>query len=81
VRCHGIKAGIEQVRQEMKHVVEKKEFYLDSKEPSMDLKAFLRGEVRYAALEAAFPENAETLFGRRLSHKTERAVFNDSFCL
>jgi pyruvate-ferredoxin/flavodoxin oxidoreductase len=71
---HGIKAGMEQVRQEMKHAVdsgywclyrynpEKKEFSLDSKEPSMDLKTFLRGEVRYAELEAAFPENAEKLF-------------------
>lgn len=71
---HGIKAGMEQVQQEMKHAVdsgywclyryhpETKEFFLDSKEPSMDFKMFLRGEVRYAALEAAFPDNAEKLF-------------------
>ena len=39
-----------------------KEFMLDSKEPSMDLIDFLRGEVRYSALEITFPDNAKTLF-------------------
>ena len=41
---------------------ENKEFTLDSKEPSMDLIDFLRGEVRYSALEITFPENAKNLF-------------------
>ncbi|HYE68005.1 MAG TPA: hypothetical protein VEA58_05295, partial [Anaerovoracaceae bacterium] len=71
---HGIKAGMDQVGQEMKNVVdsgywclyryhpETKEFFLDSKEPSMDFKTFLRGEVRYSALELTFPENADKLF-------------------
>ena len=71
---HGIKAGMDKVRQEMKNAVdsgywclyryhpENKEFILDSKEPSMDFKTFLRGEVRYSALETTFPENAEKLF-------------------
>ncbi len=37
-------------------------FVLDSKEPTMDFKEFLRGEVRYTSLESGFPEVAATLF-------------------
>lgn len=71
---HGIKAGMDQVQREMKHVVDSgywclyryrpdsKEFFLDSKEPSMDFKSFLRGEVRYSALELTFPDDAKRLF-------------------
>ena len=37
-------------------------FYLDSKEPTGDYKAFLMGENRYAQLAKAKPEVAEKLF-------------------
>jgi pyruvate-ferredoxin/flavodoxin oxidoreductase len=37
-------------------------FVLDSKEPTADFQEFLKGEVRYTALEAGFPEIAATLF-------------------
>ena len=71
---HGIKKGMNNAQKEMKEAVESgywnlyrynpknKEFILDSKEPSMDLIDFLRGEVRYSALEITFPDNAKTLF-------------------
>mgnify|MGYP000718405969 CR=1 FL=1 len=40
----------------------KKAFFLDSKAPTGDFEAFLRGEVRYASLEHEFPDVAkETL--------------------
>ena len=42
----------------------KNPFTLDSKEPSGDFRAFLRGEVRYSSLERTFPEEAESLFER-----------------
>ena len=71
---HGIKKGMQDAQAEMKDAVNSgywnlyrwdpsnKVFNLDSKEPSMDLKTFLRGEVRYSALDITFPENAKTLF-------------------
>ena len=71
---HGIKKGMDNVQEEMKDAVasgywplyryypETKEFILDSKKPDMDFKKFLRGEVRYSALDRTFPENAKTLF-------------------
>jgi len=37
---------------------------LDSKKPTGSLREFLRGEIRYAALESLFPEEAETLHDR-----------------
>ena len=40
----------------------KNPFVLDSKEPTGDFKEFLMGEVRYASLAKAFPEQAEALF-------------------
>lgn len=39
----------------------KNPFVLDSKEPDMDLREFLMGEVRFAALTRTFPEEAERL--------------------
>ena len=71
---HGIKKGMNNVQQEMKDAVnsgywnlyryspETKKFTLDSKEPSMPLYDFMKGEVRYASLELSFPENAKALF-------------------
>ena len=71
---HGIKKGMNNVQQEMKDAVasgywnlyryspETRKFTLDSKEPSMALYDFMKGEVRYASLELSFPENAKTLF-------------------
>lgn len=35
---------------------------IDSKEPTGDYKTFLRGESRFAALEARFPEEARKMF-------------------
>ena len=37
-------------------------FKMDSKEPSMDFKEFLLGEVRYSSLLQQYPEAAEALF-------------------
>ena len=42
----------------------KKSFFLDSKAPTGDFEAFLRGEVRYASLEHEFPDVAKELFKR-----------------
>lgn len=42
----------------------KNPFVLDSKEPVGDFREFLRGEVRFSALERTFPEEAEGLFRR-----------------
>ncbi|WP_425059865.1 Pyruvate:ferredoxin oxidoreductase [Sporomusa carbonis] len=42
----------------------KNPFVLDSKEPTMDFKEFLLGEVRYAALKQQSPEQAEALFAK-----------------
>jgi len=71
---HGIKAGMNNVQQEMKDAVasgywnlyrydpDTKHLTLDSKEPSKPLYDFMKGEVRYASLEISFPENAKKLF-------------------
>ena len=40
----------------------KNAFILDSKEPTGNFVEFLRGEVRYAALERSFPEESKVLF-------------------
>ncbi len=42
----------------------KNPFVLDSKEPEGDFREFLRGEVRFSALERTFPEEADGLFKR-----------------
>ncbi|MBC2870836.1 pyruvate:ferredoxin (flavodoxin) oxidoreductase [Bittarella massiliensis] len=39
-------------------------FALDSKEPTLTYRDFLEGEIRYTALQKAFPERAEALFER-----------------
>jgi len=72
---HGIKAGMNNVQDEMKRAVEAGYWTLyrydpnkehpmtvDSKAPSMDYEEFLDGETRYAALKRTFPEYAELLF-------------------
>ena len=71
---HGIKKGMSHVQQEMKDAVasgywnlyrynpDANRFTLDSKEPTMPLREFMQGEVRYASLELSFPDNAKTLF-------------------
>ena len=61
----------------------KNPFVLDAKEPDGSLREFLRGEVRYAALEKTFPEEAARLHGQlekefalrylRLKQKAEAA--------
>ncbi len=50
----------------------KNPFTLDSKEPTGDLKDFLRGEVRYSSLELAFPDRAKELFEKAESDAKER---------
>ncbi|SKC85567.1 pyruvate:ferredoxin (flavodoxin) oxidoreductase [Maledivibacter halophilus] len=47
-------------------------FTLDSKEPKSDFAEFLRGEVRYTALESGFPEVAATLFEEAEKDAKER---------
>ena len=54
---HGIKKGMNN-----RYIPETKTFTLDSKEPTMPLYDFMKGEVRYASLELSFPENAKVLF-------------------
>ncbi len=92
---HGIKKGMNYAQLEMKEAVESgywnlyrynpvtKRFLLDSQEPSMELREFLRGEVRYSALEITFPENAEKLFAQaetaaeeKFSYYKKRASYN-----
>ncbi len=72
--AHGIKRGMNDAMKEMKAAVASgywnlyrwqpatQTFTLDSKAPSEDFTAFLRGEVRYSALDITFPENARVLF-------------------
>lgn len=50
----------------------KNPFQLDSKEPTGDFQAFLKGENRYASLELAFPELAEELFEKAEQDAKER---------
>jgi pyruvate-ferredoxin/flavodoxin oxidoreductase len=72
---HGIKAGTEKVQDEMKRAVESGywplyrfdprrdiPFQLDSRPPSISYQDFIKGEIRYAALEISFPEHAAALF-------------------
>ncbi|MCL1808726.1 MAG: pyruvate:ferredoxin (flavodoxin) oxidoreductase, partial [Clostridiales bacterium] len=83
---HGIKAGMGTVQAEMKRAVDsgywnlyrydpkdkEKPFTLDSKEPSLDYREFLEGEVRYSSLELAFPDNAKELFEKAKEEAKER---------
>ncbi|MCD8349779.1 MAG: thiamine pyrophosphate-dependent enzyme, partial [Planctomycetaceae bacterium] len=50
----------------------KNPFILDSPAPTGDLKAFLRGEGRYATLELSFPERAGELFDKAARDADER---------
>jgi pyruvate-ferredoxin/flavodoxin oxidoreductase len=50
----------------------KNPFTLDSKEPTKELKQFLRGESRYSALEIAYPDQAEQLFSKAEADAKER---------
>jgi pyruvate-ferredoxin/flavodoxin oxidoreductase len=50
----------------------KNPFLLDSKEPTADLKEFLRGEVRYSSLEIAYPDRAGELFDKAEADAKER---------
>ena len=73
---HGIRAGMSCVQEEMKKAVEVgfwplyrynplnegHPLTIDSKAPNGDYRAFLRGESRFASLEARFPEIAHKLF-------------------
>jgi len=73
---HGIKAGMGQSQNEMKKAVdcglwplyrynptnEVKPFSLDYKEPSIPVREFLDGQVRFSGLALKFPEIAEELF-------------------
>jgi pyruvate-ferredoxin/flavodoxin oxidoreductase len=77
---HGIKSGMANSQDEAKKAVEsgywglyrynpslqgtKNPFSLDSKEPKSSFRDFLMGEVRYASLAKAFPEEAEALFAK-----------------
>jgi pyruvate-ferredoxin/flavodoxin oxidoreductase len=45
---------------------------IDSKEPTMNFKEFLLGEVRYSALQQQFPDMAETLFEKTEQDAKER---------
>ena len=44
----------------------------DSKEPTGDYQAFIRGETRYATLLKQFPETAEKLFAKNEEDAKER---------
>lgn len=74
-QAHGIKAGMNNVQQEMKRAVDAgywtlyrynpnadKPLTIDSKEPTLPYEEFLDGETRYAALKRTFPDNAKVLF-------------------
>ena len=85
---HGIKSGMANSQDEAKKAVDsgywalyrynpalkgtKNPFSLDSKEPKADFREFLMGEVRYAALAKAFPEQAEALFQKTEEDAKER---------
>ncbi|OOM10499.1 pyruvate:ferredoxin (flavodoxin) oxidoreductase [Clostridium saccharobutylicum] len=85
---HGIKIGMSNTQEEEKKAVdcgywalyrynpalkgEKNPFTLDSKEPKGNFKDFLMGEIRYASLAKAFPEEAEKLFEKTEKEAIER---------
>ena len=50
----------------------KNPFNLDSKDPKESFKDFLMGEVRYASLAKAYPEEAEALFAKTEQDAKER---------
>ncbi len=50
----------------------KNPFTLDCKEPTGDFRTFLRGEVRFSALERTFPDQADELYRRCEQEAKER---------
>ena len=50
----------------------KNPFVMDSKEPTGDLKEYLKSERRYAALADAFPERAERLYEKTIRDAKDR---------
>ena len=50
----------------------KNPFILDSKEPTESFQEFLQGEVRYASLKKAFPEDADRLYAEAEEAAKER---------
>ena len=86
--AHGIKNGMGKSMTEEKLAVETgywhnfrynpdgaKKFVLDSKMPTGDYQAFLRGEVRYASLALKDPERAEKLFKQNEENARERYTY------
>ena len=81
---HGIKKGMGYAQQEMKDAVASgywnlyrydpatKKLTMDSKEPTMPLYEFMKGEVRYASLELSFPDNAKELFAEAEANAKEK---------
>ncbi len=53
----------------------KNPFTLDSKEPTSDIKEFLRGEVRYSSLLKQFPDVAEGLLDRSAQDAIDRIAY------
>jgi len=50
----------------------KNPFILDSKEPTESFREFLLGQVRYSAIQKAFPEQAEELFRKAEEYAREK---------
>ena len=85
---HGIKKGMDKAQTEEKLAVEcgywhnfrfnpaaEKKFTLDSKAPTGDYQAFLKGEVRYASLALKNPERANELFAKNEEAAKERFAY------
>ncbi|WP_295582792.1 pyruvate:ferredoxin (flavodoxin) oxidoreductase [uncultured Oscillibacter sp.] len=50
----------------------KNPFQLDSREPTGDLRAYLKSERRYASLQDAFPDRAERLYEKEIQDAADR---------
>ena len=85
---HGIKKGMSKAQTEEKLAVEagywhnfrfnpaaENKFTLDSKAPTGDYQAFLKGEVRYASLALKNPERAAVLFEKNEEAAKERYAY------
>ena len=83
--AHGIKGGMACAQAEMKKAVQagywqlyrynpdaEPKFTLDSPAPTLGLREFLDGEVRYSSLGLSFPENAKTLFAEAEKQAKEK---------
>ncbi|MDR1766601.1 MAG: pyruvate:ferredoxin (flavodoxin) oxidoreductase [Lachnospiraceae bacterium] len=82
---HGIKLGMSKAQTEEKLAVEagywhnfrfnpaaEKRFSMDSKAPTGDYEAFLKGEVRYSSLALKNPERAKDLFAKNEANAKAR---------